>query len=74
MINIMPRFFVDVHRSKAKLTLFHDGNCFLIASKVGVYSLWQILLRVVVDGSTRLLRNALYDSHSSRFDIALHGI
>jgi len=70
----MANLFIDVHLSKDKLTLFRDGNCFLIASTVSAYSLWQMLLRVVADGSTRSLRNASYDHHSSRFDIACHGI
>jgi hypothetical protein len=70
----MANLFVDVHPSKAKLTLFCIGNCFLIASTVSVYSLRQMLLRVVADGSTRSSRNALYDRRSSKFDIAFHGI
>jgi hypothetical protein len=70
----MASLFVDVHLSKAKLTLFLDGNCFLIASTVSVYSLRQILLRVLADGNTNSRHNALYDRHSSRFDIAFHGI
>jgi len=70
----MGSLFVDVHPSKAKLTLFCDGNCFLIASIVSAYSLLQILLRVVADGITRSSRNAVYDRSSCRFDIAFHGI
>jgi len=70
----MANLFVDVHPSKAKLTLFRNGNCVLIASTVSAYSLRQMLLRVVADGSTRSSRNALYDRCSSRFDIAFHGI
>jgi hypothetical protein len=66
--------FVDVNPSKAKLTLFLDGNCFLIASTVSVYSLRQILLRVLADGYTKSLRNELYEYHNSRFDIAFHEI
>jgi hypothetical protein len=65
---------VDVHPSKAKLTLFVDSNCFLIASTVSAYSLWQILLRVVADGNTNSLGNALYDRRSLWFDIAFHEI
>ena len=74
MTKVVINLFVDVHPSKAKLTLSVDGNCFLIASTVSVYSLWQILLRVLADGNTDSLRNALYDRHSSRFDIAFQGI
>jgi hypothetical protein len=66
--------FVDVHPSKAKLTVFLDGNCFLIASTVSVYSLQQILLRVLADGNTKSLCNPLYERHGSRFDISFDGI
>ena len=74
MSDVMANLFVDVHPSKAKLTLFHSGNCFLIAFTVSAYSLRQMLLRVIVDGSTRSSHNALYDRHSSRFDIGFNGI
>jgi len=74
MTDVIANLFVEVHPSKAKLTLFLVGNCFLIASTVSEYSLRQMLLRVLADGSTSLLRNALYDRRSSRFDIAFHGI
>jgi len=74
MTDVIADLFVDVHPSNAKLTLFVDGNCFLIASTVSVYYLWQILLWVLADGNTNSLRNALYDHRSSRFDIAFHGI
>jgi hypothetical protein len=66
--------FVEVHPSIAKFTLFLDGDCFLIASNVSVYSLWQILLSVVADSNTKSVCNALYDRRSSRFDFAFHGI
>jgi hypothetical protein len=74
MTDIIANLFVDLHLSKAKLTLFLVGNCFLIGSTVSVYSFHHILLRVLADGNTNSLRNALYDRHSSRFDIALHGM
>jgi len=74
MTDVMASLLVDVHLSKAKLTLFREGNCFLIAFKVSVCSLWQMLLRIVADGSTSSLRNALYDRRSSRFDKAFQGI
>jgi len=74
MTDVMARSFGDDHTSKAKLTLLRDGNCFLIASMVSAYSFRQILLKVVADGSTRSLRNALYDHRSTRFNIAFHGI
>jgi hypothetical protein len=54
----MANFFVDDQVAKAKLTLFRDGNFFLIASTVSAYSLWQMLLRVVADGSNRSSHNA----------------
>jgi len=59
MTDIMANSFVDVHTSKAKLSLFRDGNCFIIASTVDKYYPRQMLERVVADGSTRSLRNAL---------------
>jgi len=74
MTNVMANLFIDVHLSNAKLTWFLDGNCFLIVSTVSVYSLRQMLLRVLADGSTSFFCNALYDHQSSRFDIAFHGI
>jgi len=74
MNDVMANVFLDVHPFKVKLTLFCDGAGFLIASIVSAYFLQQMLLSVVADGSTRLLGNALYDCHSSRFDIVFHGI
>jgi len=47
MRDVIANFFVDVHPSKAKLTLFLDGNCFLIVSTDNEYSLQQRLLRVL---------------------------
>jgi len=70
----MASLFVEVHPSKAKLTLFRNGNCFLIASTVSASSFRQMLLRVVADGRTRLSRNALYDHRSSRFDMGFNGM
>ena len=70
----MANLFVDVHPSKTKLTLFRTGNCFLIASSVSAYSLQQMLLRVIADGSTRSSCNAWYDRRSSRFDTVFDGI
>jgi len=73
MNDVMANLFVDVHPSSAKLTVFLDGNCFLIASTASEYSLRQMLLKVLADGRMRLLCTVLYDRHSSRFDIAFHG-
>jgi hypothetical protein len=74
MTHIMATMFVDVHPSEAKLTVFRDGNCFLIASTVSPYSIQQMLLRVAADGSNILSCNALYDLCSSRFVIVFQGI
>jgi len=74
MTDVMANLFVDVHPSKAKLTLFRIGSCFLISSTVSGNSLRQMLLRVVADGSSMSSRNALYDRRSSRFHIVFHGI
>jgi hypothetical protein len=74
MTDLIASLFVDVHPLKAKLTLFLDGKCFLIVSTVSVYSLRQILLRVLADGNTNSFRNVLYDCCSSRFDVGFHGI
>jgi len=74
MTDIIASLFIDVHPSKAKLTLFRSGNCFIIASTVSAYCLRQMLLRVVADGRTRWSHNALYDRRSSRFDIAIYRI
>jgi len=53
MTDVMASLFVDVHPSKAKVTLFRIGNCFLIGSTVSACSLRQMLLNVVADGTTR---------------------
>jgi len=74
MTDIIANLFIDVHPCKAKLTLFLDGNCFLIASTVSVDSLQQILLRVLAESNTNLLRNALYERRSTRFDIVFDGM
>jgi len=74
LTDIMANLFGDVHLSKAKPTSFRDGNCFLIASTASGYSLRELLLRVMVDGSTSSLRNASLDHYIFRFDIAFHGI
>jgi len=74
MTDVIANLFVDDPPSKAKLTFFLEGNCFLIASSVRVHSLRQIFLSVLADGNTNSLRNALYEHRGSRFDIAFHGI
>jgi hypothetical protein len=74
MTEVMAILFVDVHSSKAKLTIYHDGNCFFIASTVSAYALQQMMLRVEADSSTIPLPNTLYDRQSPRFDIGFHGI
>jgi hypothetical protein len=70
----MAYFFIEVHPSKATLTLCFVGNSFLIASMVKEYSLWQILLKVLADGRTRSLCKALNNCQSSRFEITFQGI
>jgi hypothetical protein len=74
MTDVIANLFIDVHPSNANLTSFIDGNCILIASTVSVYSLWQMLGRVLADESTSVLRIALYDHSTSRFEIAFHGM
>jgi len=74
MTDDMVSLLVDIHPSNAKLTLFHDGNCFSIASTVSADCLWEMLSRLISDGSTRLLGNAAYDHFSSRFDTAYYEI
>jgi len=74
MTDVIANLCVDVHPSKAKLTLFLRGNCCLIPSTVRVYSLRQKLVRVLADGNTNWLGNAWYDRHNFMFDIAFHGI
>jgi len=61
-------------QSNAKPTWFLDGNCFFIASTFSEYSLRQMFLTVLIDGSTSSRQNALHDHHSSRSDIAFHGV
>jgi hypothetical protein len=65
----MAILFLNVHPPKPKLTVFHDGNCFLIPSMVRAYSLGFVLLRVVAYGTSWSLSNALYDDCCYRFDI-----
>jgi len=74
MADIIASLFFEVHPFKAKLSLFRNGNYILIEPTVSAYSLWQMLLRVVADDRTGSSRNALYDCHRSRFDIAFHGM
>jgi len=74
MTNVIAKLFVVIHLSKVKLTLFLDGNCFLIASTDSVYTILQMLLSLLEDGCTNMLRNALYDHCRLMFDLALHGI
>ena len=68
----MTSVFVDVHRSKAKLTLFRDGNSFLIVSTACAWYLQQMFPKLIADGSTRSSRDALCDHRSSRCDVAFH--
>jgi len=74
MTEVMASLFVEVRPCKATLRLIHDGNFLIIASTAGAYSLQLMLQRVVADGITRSSLEALYDSRSFKFDIALHGL
>jgi len=74
MMDCMANLFVDVHLFKAKLTLFLDHNCVLIASTLSEFSLRQMLLSVLANRSTNFLRHALYRRRSSRFDLVFHGM
>ena len=58
MTDIMASPCVDFHLSNAKLSSLWAGNCLLIASTVSQFSIWHMMVRVVVDGPTRLLCNA----------------
>jgi len=73
MSDVIANLFIYVHPSKAKLILCHDGNCFLIASTVGVYSLCLMLLRVLADDNTNSLLNTFHEHRISKFAIASHG-
>jgi len=70
MTEVIANLFVDVHLSKPKLTLFLDGNCFVIPSTVSEYSLWQMLQRVREDGSTSSPSHASNDNRRSSLDTA----
>ena len=61
MTNVMANLFANVHLSKAKLTVFLDGNCFVIESIITESSLQQMLVQVSADCSTSSLRNTIYD-------------
>jgi len=74
MTDVVASVFVDVYQSHAQLTLFDDGNCFLITSTVRGFSFQQMSLMVAMDGSAWSILTALYDHGSLRFDILLHGI
>ena len=74
MTDILANLQVEVHPSKARLTIFLEGNCIFIASTVSVYCLQQLLQGELGAGSTNPLHNALYDHSSSRFVIAFNGM
>jgi len=74
MTDVMASLFLEVHPSKAELTLFRNSNCLVNASTVSAYALRQMLLMVIADGRTRSSRNAFYDRRSSIFDIAFQGM
>jgi hypothetical protein len=74
MPDVMASVFIDVHPSKAQLTLFRTGNCFLVTYTVSANSRQHMLLRVIADSRTRSSGNAVYNCQSSRFDIALRAV
>jgi hypothetical protein len=74
MTNVMARLFLDVQPSKAKQSLYLDGNCFLVAPTINEHSLGPMLISAIADGSTCWQRKALYGCRSSRLDIAFHRI
>jgi hypothetical protein len=74
MTDVIANLFVDVHPSYGKITVFLNGNCFSIESTDSGYSISQMLLKVLTDGSTGSPGDALYDRCSSRLHLAFHGI
>ena len=74
MTDVIANLFVNAHPSKATLTLFLDRNRFLRESTVSEYSLRQMVMMVLADGSTSSPRDELNDCRSSRVDLAFHGI
>jgi len=52
MTDIVDNMYVKVHPSEAKLSVFLDGNYFLIVFTVSVYSIPRMVLRVLADSST----------------------
>jgi hypothetical protein len=68
----MASLFFDVQQSKDELTFFRDGNCILIACVVSAYSLGQIVLRVIAEGTTKSSDSALYDRCHVRFEIVFN--
>jgi hypothetical protein len=74
MTGVMASLLVDVYPSGAKLTLFVDGNCFLMASTFSLYSLQRMLFTMLVDRSSYSLGKASHDGCSSMHNTAFHGI
>jgi hypothetical protein len=72
MTDDIDTVFGDVPQSIAEVTVFHDENCFVIASSVSGYLHWRILVSWLADGGTNLHHNALYEYYNLRFDIAFH--
>jgi hypothetical protein len=61
MTGMMANIFVDIHLSKAKHTVYLDGNCDFHAYTICEYSLRQMLPIMLAAGSTNSLQNTLYD-------------
>jgi len=70
----MATLSVDIHLSKAILTSSIHRNCIIIASTISDYSLRQMLLKVLTDGSTSSHHTASFDRSNCRFDNPFHGI
>ena len=74
MTKVIASLIVDINPSKAQLAFFCVPICFWIALTVSVYSLDQMLLSMLPDGNSSLLRNALIECPCSRYVIVFQGI
>jgi hypothetical protein len=74
MTDFKADLFVDVNPAKAIGMWSLDGNYFLIASMIGLYSLWQRLHSGQADGSSNCHRNASTVQPSFPFHTALQVI
>jgi hypothetical protein len=72
MTDIVHNKYVKVHPSEAKLSSFLDSDYILIVFTVSVYCIPQILFRVLLDSSTNIVRDVLFDCRRPRVDIVFH--